>query len=182
MKQIGIAALFICILSTPAQAHKISIYGYAEEGKVYTESYFAGGGRCKNCTVTALDTETEEIIIQGTTDEQGRFDFTHQDSVPLKLTANAGSGHIGTYILEPETASTRDPGIPEAPDAPEFISAYQSQVEAMLEKRLEPIRRELSNLREASGRPGLTEILGGIGYIIGLLGLWAYLKSRGEKP
>ena len=36
----------------------------------------------------------------------------------------------------------------------------------------------LVKLQESSGKPGFTEIIGGIGYIIGILGIVAYFKAR----
>jgi nickel transport protein len=54
----------------------------------------------------------------------------------------------------------------------------EALVEMTLERKLKPMREEIRRLREAAGRPGLTEILGGIGYIMGLAGIAAYFKYR----
>ena len=178
MKRTLMSVLLLCLVVTPAFAHKIKIYGYAEGGKVYTESYFAGGSRCKGCTITAKNIETGAIIIQGTANEEGQFDFPYQSTEPLKLSADAGSGHMGTYILELEPLTQ----IHQQPSGREAVSEESSAIEALLERKLNPIHRELTSLREASERPGLTEVMGGIGYIIGLLGLWAYLKNRERRP
>jgi nickel transport protein len=64
---------------------------------------------------------------------------------------------------------------------PEEIRAI---VEQALDSRLGPVMRELFRLREERG-PGLTEIIGGIGYIFGLMGLvmyfWGKKKRKGGK-
>ncbi len=49
-------------------------------------------------------------------------------------------------------------------------------VEAAVETKIAPMRRML--LDQEEGGPGLTEILGGIGYLFGLAGLLAYARSR----
>jgi nickel transport protein len=51
----------------------------------------------------------------------------------------------------------------------------QALIEASLDKKLAPILHRLGDL--APG-PSLSDILGGIGYIIGLVGLAAYLRSH----
>ena len=41
--------------------------------------------------------------------------------------------------------------------------------------------RILVKLQEQSEKPGLTEIIGGIGYIIGIMGIIGYLKGRAAR-
>ncbi|MGD8267671.1 MAG: hypothetical protein PVF55_05850, partial [Desulfobacterales bacterium] len=48
-------------------------------------------------------------------------------------------------------------------------------IEGALEKKLAPIRRQLAQLAQ---RPSLHDIIGGLGYIMGLVGLGAYMQSR----
>src|SRR4030042_7215724 len=51
-------------------------------------------------------------------------------------------------------------------------------VESVIDRKLKPMERMLVKLQESSGKPGFTEIIGGIGYIIGILGIIAYFKAR----
>jgi nickel transport protein len=55
----------------------------------------------------------------------------------------------------------------------------QTLVEDSLDKKLRPIVRMMTESRDM--RPSLTEIIGGIGYIIGLMGVALYFKNRGKK-
>ena len=52
----------------------------------------------------------------------------------------------------------------------------QSIVNASLDAKLGPIRKELAEMRVA--RPGFTEIFGGIGWLVGLAGVALYFKGR----
>ena len=52
----------------------------------------------------------------------------------------------------------------------------QSIVNAALDVKLGPIRRELAEMRVA--RPGFSEIFGGIGWLVGLAGIALYFKGR----
>jgi len=167
-----------------ASAHKVSIYGYAEGGTVYTESYFAGGGQCIECTVLVKDVATGEDLFSGRTDKDGHFDFENRWTNVLELIVDAGGGHRGTYILSEELKnSNTNLQKEDALESPEEKASQPapSGMDAEIEKHLEPLRHELTKLRERTERPGITEVLGGIGYIMGLLGLWAYMKSREKK-
>ena len=50
-----------------------------------------------------------------------------------------------------------------------------------MDKKLLPVIKILLALQKKIEKPGITEILGGIGYIIGILGIIAYFKERSKK-
>lgn len=54
-------------------------------------------------------------------------------------------------------------------------------VDRTLEKKLKPIKNILIQIQESSSKPGISEILGGIGYILGLMGIIMYFKSKAGK-
>jgi len=123
----------------------------------------------------------------------------------LKLVLEAGEGHRAEWIVEAKefaAASTASasapPTVKEVPAAPseaggaspsatslaavpsvsraELEAVVEQAVERALESRLAPIRRMLTEEREKG--PGLTEIVGGVGWIIGLFGMAAWARSR----
>jgi len=57
-------------------------------------------------------------------------------------------------------------------------SKIETIVEAVVDKELKPTERMLFKLQESNRRPGITEIIGGIGYIIGIFGIIAYFKAK----
>ncbi len=67
-----------------------------------------------------------------------------------------------------------------APDAQAYPGLNAQELEAllgkMLDARLAPINRTLAQLQERG--PELRDIIGGIGWILGLLGLAAYCRTR----
>jgi nickel transport protein len=67
------------------------------------------------------------------------------------------------------------------PEVPLQVTTGQDQLrkefEEILDARLKPVMKELAKLREDKG-PGITEVIGGIGYILGIMGIIAYMKSR----
>lgn len=64
------------------------------------------------------------------------------------------------------------------PKCPESITPEQleSIVDSAVEKRMAPVMRALAASQEKE--PGIPEIVGGIGWVIGLFGIAAYFRSR----
>ena len=81
----------------------------------------------------------------------------------------------------PHAVSTATPGAKGAtaptPNAVGVSSGeLQTIVNAALDAKLGPIRRELAEMRVS--RPGFSEIFGGIGWLVGLAGIALYFKGR----
>ena len=53
-------------------------------------------------------------------------------------------------------------------------------VEETLDSRLKPITTALAKLQQDKG-PGLTDMIAGIGYIIGIMGIILYFRAK-KKP
>jgi nickel transport protein len=113
----------------------------------------------------------------------------------LRIVLKAGEGHQNEWVVDaaefmnaesgPATAAvaTRTDGEKEQP-APEAVPApgalsrgdVEEIVNAALDAKLAPIRRAV--LERTEDGPGMREIIGGIGWIFGLVGVAAYFKSR----
>ncbi|PIE73312.1 MAG: hypothetical protein CSA20_04320 [Deltaproteobacteria bacterium] len=190
--------LFLCLLSSdPVLAHKIRIFAWTEGEIIHTESKFSGGRTAKKARIQVYSQADKTLLLTGTTNENGLFDFTRPaHSGGLNITVDAGDGHKNSWYLEDQQPSDGREKMPSslkqrsgtlkgvdraasgataAPQSPgrEEIAAI---VDKQLEKQLAPIRRLLAEQQERS--PGIREILGGIGYILGLAGIAAYMKSK----
>ena len=99
-------------------------------------------------------------------------------------------GHRAEYLFKksefspdqaPATEVASDTHAGKKPEVPLQVTTGQDQLrkefEEILEARLKPVMKELAKLREDKG-PGITEVIGGIGYILGIMGIIAYMKSR----
>ena len=99
-------------------------------------------------------------------------------------------GHGAEYLLKKSEFSSDQVSIQEESSDPEIIQDTEAElpaatdherlrkeIGAALDERLKPVMKELAKLREDKG-PGVTEIIGGIGYILGIMGIIAYMKSR----
>lgn len=94
----GFAALLF--LNSPAQAHKVNIFAYVENGMVHTESYFPDGRKIEAGAVEVFD-KAGTKIVDGKTGQDGRFSFplpaTKDD---LTIVLNASMGHKTTFLLK----------------------------------------------------------------------------------
>jgi nickel transport protein len=210
----------VCILLlfsfflAPADAHKVNIFAYAQDGRVYAEGYFVDGSKCKNSVIEVLDGKTGVKLLEGKTDDNGQVSFGIPHVTSLKLILRAGEGHQNEYFMSEEEVrkampaakkqaekkgekqaerGKKDASEKEQPkdnlpaDAQKVVRTevpsedLEAAVGKVVDSKLQPVLKILLELQERTGKPGLTEILGGIGYIIGILGIIAYFKGRGSN-
>lgn len=191
------AAFLVLVLAAPALAHKVNIFAFVEAGVVHTESSFGGKRPVSQGTVEVRDAGSNALLLTGATDDQGRWSFplpqNLRDKKPdLLLVIKAGEGHQGQWLLPAADyleagaapaapAAAADAPAPEAarPEAPPPADSpgLEQTVNRLIEAKLGPLRKELA---EAGSRdPGAAEILGGLGFLMGLAGL--VMASRRRK-
>ena len=184
----GLVLFFLLSSSFPAEAHRVYIYAWAEGNTVYTESYFSGGVKVKNGLVQVFDLDGKKIL-EGHTNSKGEFSFQVPGKTGLRIVVNASMGHRGEYVLKADElggVAASETGKEQAVTVTKTGSQESQQggvdqlrkvIEETLDSRLRPIARSMAKLQEEKG-PGLTEIVGGIGYIFGIMGLLLYFRSR----
>lgn len=170
-----------------AFAHKVYIYAWWEGDTVQTESYFGAKKKVKDGSIQVFDLSGQKIL-EGRTDEKGMFSFVPGQKTDFRIVVGAGMGHKNECILKAEESSTdlvteRGPVQTEAttvaalPQRETDVEQIKTIVEQVLDSRLKPVMRELAMIRKEK-EPSLNEIIGGVGYIFGLMGLAMYFKSR----
>lgn len=191
--------LAFSVFTTPALAHRVLVFAFAEGDTIHTESKFIPDTPVRQGKIEVLDQKTGQELLTGQTDDQGKFSFkipaaAAAHKLDLNIVVEAAMGHRGSWLLKadsyltgatPGKAVAPAPASPTAPAAPETKAANVDQqaleaaVNKALERQLAPIKEMLTEL--TIHRTSLQDILGGIGYILGLFGLWAYFQSRGKK-
>jgi nickel transport protein len=178
--------LIIMMINIPALAHKVIIFAYVEGDRVYTESYFSDGKKCIDSKIEVFDNQGNELL-EGLTDGEGEFSFeVPPEDGDLKIVLTAGMGHRAEYSISADELRGATGLIKEEPEesvsviSPETSSVdlkeIQSLIEDALDEKLKPIMKEIKKSQEDKISP--TEIIGGIGYIIGFFGILAYFLSR----
>jgi nickel transport protein len=189
-------AVLSLLLSSPAVAHKVRIFAWQEGETIHSEAKFSGGRPAQNARILVTDQQSGRLLIEGTTDSNGLFSFPQPDPAALsggniEITVDSGDGHKNSWIFEiattaaataPPTTLRVEPATAQRSEgqtitvSPEQLSLL---IEQALDKQLTPIRRSLAE--SADKDPSIQDILGGIGYILGLAGLAAYFASRQKK-
>jgi nickel transport protein len=192
LSRAGCAAVLVLALAAPALAHRVNIFAWAEAGQIHTESKFQGGNMVSGGTVEVRDAATDALLLSGNTDGEGKWSFPvpaeFRDKKPdLVLVVKAGEGHQGQWKLAaadyldagPAPAEAAAPAAaPAETPAPAAAPADLSKlVDQAVEARLAPLRKQVAELAEPS--PGAAEILGGLGFLMGLGGM--VMASRRRK-
>lgn len=190
--------LFLLAAAGPALAHMFLASGWVEGDTVVLETGFGNGDRAHNAKVLVFDDAGNEILST-TTDDEGTCSFKVPKKSALTIKVNAGMGHQAEVIIPLEEVaaglSAEQTPAAEAAFAPtdtdsatqsdvQGISSLSAQeiqtiVEKSLDKKLRPIVRKLS-VKENTG-PNVKDMIGGIGYIFGLVGIGAYFNYRHKK-
>ena len=178
--------------SSAAYGHKVYIFAWTEGDTIHTESYFGGNKKVQDGTIKVFNTEGKELV-SGKTNENGEFSFEIPEIADLRIVLESSMGHGAEYLFKksefssdqiPATEIASDAKTTEETESPLQVTADQDrlrkEIEAALDAKLKPVIRELAKLREDRG-PGITEIIGGIGYILGIMGIVAYMKSKKKQ-
>jgi len=199
MKSILIGLVVLILLPNATLAHKVNLFAYAEDGMVYTESYFSDGRKVMNSTVEVFDAKKNKLLLTGKTDKNGEFSFKIPQATGLRIVLTASMGHKNEYLLSEDEVrdalgmvSASEKSLPESVEkekkqiSPKSLTQiYDNQLEAIVEQAVEkktaPIMRKLIKIEKQIQKPSLQEILGGIGYILGLMGIGIYFKYKSKR-
>jgi nickel transport protein len=169
--------LFVALagaLPTTLGAHGVRVFAAVEGDSIQGRAEFVAGGPVTGARVEVF-APSGKSLGSTTTDGSGRFTFTPTEAVDHRFWVHDGSGHAAEHTVakaELPASVLRSAGQPQNPGADEDVAAT---VEAAVSKHVSPLRDEIDELRRSIR---LHDILGGIGYIAGLTGLWFYLKAR----
>lgn len=181
-----LSSILVISANLPALAHKVTIFAWVEGDTIFTESKFSGGKRAKNAQVLVFDREGKQLL-EGKTNTKGEFSFKIPKLTDLRIALTAGMGHKGECtISESEIREAR--GVLEndradEPTKPITVGLRKEEIKELIEdsldRKLRPIVKMMTESQ--SKGPSVNEIVGGIGYIFGLMGVALYFRNRGKK-
>ncbi|WP_156921469.1 hypothetical protein [Desulfovibrio inopinatus] len=191
------------VLVSPAHAHKVRVFAYMEGNDVIAETAFSGGSPAKGAHIIAFDAATDAELAAGETNSDGIWRFPLPESAQnatkgIRIVLNVGEGHRGEWLLEPSeylttSVSPSDTAVPvpqttATPSTPAPAASIASNgttldeaeltrvLGSLLDQKLSPIKRQLLQLEDPG--PSFKDIVGGIGFLVGIAGIVAYLRSR----
>jgi nickel transport protein len=188
------AVVLMALLPATAYGHKLNVFASAEGKTIQGKVYFSGGTPAQDVVVTALSPACQQIG-QTKSNDEGRFMLEARFRCDHRLLADTGDGHGGEYTLTASVLPKDLPPLPEKEDGQTDAKpslAEHAQAEAtpsvdLIRERLDQLRAELVRLQEQlnayEDHTRLTDIIGGIGYIVGITGAaYYYLGSRRKRP
>ncbi|BAV91977.1 cobalamin biosynthesis protein CbiL [Candidatus Desulfovibrio trichonymphae] len=192
--QFCLVSVFLAILLAPssAVAHRVNIFAWLEGDDVAVECGFSRDSPVRNGRITVFDAKSGKELLQGATDKKGHFRFPVPQSVRrnahgLRIRVNAGEGHQSEWLIAADELMLSG-DVPDARTQPSATEAsllstsgdgvtqeaVRRIVNEVLDTKLAPIRRDLA----AASEPGIQEIIGCVGWLLGLAGIAFYFKGR----
>lgn len=178
-----------------ARAHGINLFATVQGTTIEGTLVYADGTPAPGATITAFAPDGSSIG-EATTDQTGRFTFQARYRCRHRLVGDVGQGHRGLFTIPEDELPDSLPAPGSAPSsevksvgdtrthtssAEELPVAedFDARVEAAVARQLRPLREQL-NRYETSIR--IRDVMGGIGYLFGLAGMLALLKTRKNRP
>lgn len=193
----------------PVYAHKVMVFAWTDGNTVFTQSKFSGGKKVKSQKIAVYDPKGK-ILLEGKTDDKGEFSFNVPERTTLKIVLSAGVGHraewtvtkedieemsgekpaksilkksqgkVPVHAISSKRIENREDANPQVPESQgPAADQIEQAIEKALDKKLKPVIKMLNESLDRG--PTVSEIIGGIGYIIGLMGLGAYFHYRRKE-
>jgi nickel transport protein len=199
--------LLLVLSGNPCDAHKLKMFASAEGEIITGYVYYTTGGKPKNVTILVQDTGGNPLG-EITTNEEGEFTFTADAKRDYVFVLELSDGHRTSFTVtadelpdslpsvstEQQTAPKNEQNIAKeemTPSAPQKIDSTKEEmssyvsleeiediVNKAVSKQIRPLREQLEGYEE---KIRLHDILGGVGYIIGLMGLGYFLGARKRR-
>lgn len=186
------AAAILLIGFTTASAHSVKIFAFEEGGQIRGEGYFADGSKIKNSKVEVFNREKVKLL-ETKTDENGEFQFPSPGGAEVTIVLVASMGHRAEFVLslspaeeagagtaaEEKAETGVSPAGNEAPVPGISEERLRAVVNEVFDARMKPLVNAVLSLKKEGS--SLVEIIGGVGYIVGLFGVFFFMKGRKES-
>ena len=199
-----LAGLLVIACVARTEAHEVDVFASVDGRSISGRAKMMGGSPIKSARVTAFD-PAGDILAETVTDDSGEFTFPLEFRCGHRIEVDAGEGHLGRHTVEvaelptdlpprgpqseratPTSAHDKAESGHSSADAHSHSHPDSSHNQESQEDRLDAIDRQLQALRrdidQFQARLRIQDIVGAVGYILGLMGLAYYLGvKRKEK-
>lgn len=158
-----LTALFVLFSNQSLWAHSLYLFAQYDGKEISGKAYYSDLSPAAETYVAVYQQDKTNIVTEGQTDKQGEFHFPLQGEGIYRVEIEAMEGHKAVAYA----ANV----VPQATNATSSLASNASD-ELML------VRADIAKLQD---KIYFRDILGGIGYIVGFLGLWAWWQSRRQS-
>lgn len=196
-----LVVLAVLCMALPVEAHRLKLFATVTDGAISGYGFFVGGGRAGDVDVIVRDAAGAEIA-RVKTDAVGAFSYRPAAPGAFTLTLDTGDGHATEVAIAPERfaevapPATAEPAPAADTPAPPSGAAFEPDAlaravavevgkslaatvdraaERAVARQIQPL---LEAYAEAEARIRVNDILGGLSWIVGLVGIGAWVLSR----
>ena len=168
-------------------AHKVNVFAWAEGDTIFVEGFYPGGKKSQNSLVEVFNPAGTKLL-EGRTNNKGEFSFKVPDNTDLRIVLTDSTGHKDDFILHAGSpggagslpssavAEKHSRSVGESVSVRADIHQLETVIDEALDRKLDPVIKLIRDSHKQG--PSVTEIIGGIGYIFGLVGVAVYFSNR----
>ncbi len=184
---VTIVTVLVCAITafavSPALAHRLNVFAAWDGTRISGEAYFTGGARAGGVAIRAA-TPDGKVLAQVRSEKNGDFALPPFAPADVDIIADSGDGHIAHFrvtAMDMGAPSGTAPSVAATTAVPVPSSSASEGLEAVMDRtvarRIAPLQRQIA---EYEAKVRLHDILGGIGYLVGLAGLGFWWLARRE--
>lgn len=193
-------AVLVLVATSPATltfAHKLKAFAFAEGATIRGSVYFSGNVAAEGARIQVFD-PSGGLLAETRSDSDGHFIITARLRIDHRIVADLGDGHGAEYLVHaaelpptlvagPPTSAVSGVGEPagtanQPAPGTRAMGPSAAELEDLIERT---VARQVGPLREQldafEGRIRWHDVLGGLGYILGVTGIACYLIARRKR-
>lgn len=184
--------LAFAFVSGPVQAHVLRVFAAADGNRIDGSVYYAAGAKAEGAKVV-IRTREGRVLAELSTGADGGFVFAASEQVDHLIVAETPEGHKGSWTVSAgelagemptpvgiavpsASGAAQEGGMTGAANPPR--SSLETLVEEAVARQIRPLREQILAHEE---RVRLRDILGGIGYFVGVVGVVLWWRARREN-
>ena len=187
-------AVALLVSAASARGHSIKLWVRVEEGSTIRGRAYTSGDRIRRATIEVLG-PAEQVFGQVQTDDQGEFTYEATRRCDHTFLLRTGDGHRAESTVKavylpadlpalagapvPDGSPPRPPPANEMPPAMPDDEPLRVMLDAVVARQVGQLAEKLEAYE---ARQRLHDILGGVGYIVGITGVVFYFMAARKKP
>lgn len=147
--------MILLIISPTLYAHSLHIFAQYQENRLQGRAYYSDMTPASQTYIAVFQDDKIVPLLEGLTDQQGYFTYDIPTKSPsLNIIVEGEEGHKAT------------------------IEVNNSAFTSLEQNELFILRQDINQL---SHKLYWRDVIGGVGYILGIVGLWALWQSKKQR-
>lgn len=157
-------------------AHSLSVTASYEDGELFIESFYGDGNPCKECEFSIKKEEKEQF--KGNLDSEGVFEDMVKLETPFDVHVDGGMGHWADVTIEGNEMGVESDVINSTNMTMNSID--ETKIRQIIRSELNKQNTKIESIIEKN-KSNTEKMLMGLGYILGIFGLWQLFARKKEK-